>query len=331
MKKAVLWARTNLSINEKGVAAGLALLSTGAIVKYFDLTASSILTLLLLFFTYLLIRKNFSCLDKKINIAAGLVGGVLALLTVLGKTVPIIEHFSKIETFVFLAAYLIGFWIVFTAICRLLFARLASTNLIQEEGTVPTTKHCVLIFFGSAAVILLAWLPFFLSEYPGNLTPDSISQVLQAWDKEQLGNHHPVIHTLFIRFILNIGLELFNGNQTNAVALYCGVQAVILALCFSYLIETLFKFRFKKWCIVLVIAYFASVPYHALYSITLWKDVLFGGIVLILTVILWRVIRWYMTEKTGHPILELILFFVFGFLMCLFRVTDGMHICCWQF
>ncbi len=319
MKKELLGAKINLSKNKKAAAAVLSLLSAVATVGYFGLTASSVFTFVLLFLGCFLIKKSLFCNGQKIKIAAVLVGGVLALLTVLGKVVSIAEQSPGIKGFAFFVVYLSGFWIVFTAICKLLFSRLITVTLTCEEGVYPAKKRCALVFFGSAAVILLAWLPYFLSEYPGNLTPDSNSQLLQALGKEPLSNHHPFIHTLLIRGILNIGLGVFNGNQNSAVALYCGVQAVMLALCFSYLVETLFAFRFKKWCIALVVAYFALVPYHALYSITIWKDVLFGGIVLVLTVVLWRIIKWYKTENTGHPVFELVLFFVFGLLMCLFR------------
>ena len=302
----------------------LALFSSAAGTIYLELKTSNIFSFVLFFAYLVLIRKSFNCTDKKISIVSLVTGCLLAVFMALGKAVAIFDQCDAFASISYLLFFFIGFGIIFSAICNLLFSYARNITLTDENKSPATRKQCAVVFFISVFVILLAWIPYFLSEYPANLTPDSNSQLLQALSKEELSNHHPIIHTLFIRFVVKIGLSVFNNNITDAVALYSVIQAILLAICFSFLAETMYKFRYKNWAIALVVAYFALMPYHALYSITLWKDVLFGGIVLALTVTLWRIIKWYKDKTSGHPISDLILFFVLGLGMCLFR-SNGLY------
>ncbi|MDE6941392.1 MAG: hypothetical protein K2P40_10690, partial [Lachnospiraceae bacterium] len=49
--------------------------------------------------------------------------------------------------------------------------------------------------FLASLICILCWLPYFLYEYPGIMTPDSINQYAQIIGAYELSNHHSVVHT----------------------------------------------------------------------------------------------------------------------------------------
>lgn len=148
---------------------------------------------------------------------------------------------------------------------------------IKIDKPNQTTKKIWLI---SAVVIFLAWLPYFLMYYPGILTPDSLDSVNQSLGVEELKNYHPVMFTLFVKLILKIGL-LF-GDLNFAVGCFSIVQMIIMSTIFGYSVYWLSKKGMPKYILVLTSIFYAVNPVVAMYSITMWKDIVFNGFVLLL-------------------------------------------------
>lgn len=61
-----------------------------------------------------------------------------------------------------------------------------------------------------ALVIWLCWMPYYILYYPGIVLGDSASQIWQSIGEYQLSNHHPVVHTLWIKLCIQIG-SLYGG------------------------------------------------------------------------------------------------------------------------
>lgn len=72
---------------------------------------------------------------------------------------------------------------------------------VKASETVLTRRNIISVFFA----IFCSWLPFFLSFYPGNLSPDSYSSIHQALS-EITSSAHPVLFTLMVRACLKMGL-----------------------------------------------------------------------------------------------------------------------------
>ncbi len=126
----------------------------------------------------------------------------------------------------------------------------------------------------------------FVCKYPGILSYDSIAQVTQILSGEY-SNHNPYYHTLIIRLFMTIGWFLF-GSINAAVATYLTFQIIFMATVFSFSVFTLSQIGAPKWSLLAVTAFFALMPYHIMFSITMWKDVMFGGMVLLCTLFLYR-------------------------------------------
>lgn len=152
----------------------------------------------------------------------------------------------------------------------------------------------------------------FSCQYPGNLSPDSINQVSQILCN-QYSNHHPFYHTQIIRLCYVIGMKIFN-NINAAIALYSVFQILFMAICFSFVSNTLAHLKISIKIQVITIAFYLLMPYHIIYSMTMWKDIMFGGCVLLLITFIFRCIYLIGNVKINYIIL-----IISGLGICLFR------------
>lgn len=170
--------------------------------------------------------------------------------------------------------------------------------------------HFFLICVLCCSAINLFFL--FMAKYPGVLTPDSISQIGQASSGEYT-NHHPFYHTLLIKLIMMFGYSM-TGNINMAVAAYSIFQVILMGCCYSYMLVTLYQICLSAKIIIICALWYILMPFHIMYSFTIWKDVLFGGIVLVFLVSVFRCLL-----RIGNMKLNYFLVFFSGVAMCLFR------------
>lgn len=128
----------------------------------------------------------------------------------------------------------------------------------------------------------------FLCKYPGNLSVDSIDQMNQLITGVYT-NHHPFYHTLIIKILISIGFQLFHEINA-AVAFYSAFSILFIAASFSFAIYTVAELRIPKRIIILLQLFFALMPYHIMYSMTMWKDIFFGASALLYIVFFYRCI-----------------------------------------
>lgn len=217
---------------------------------------------------------------------------------------------------IILSAGGIGFYFLFYYSLYLLFTY-ASAFFLSEEAL--PIRHLPLISFFCC---LLGWLPYFLYEYPGIMTPDSINQLEQVLAMVPYSNHHPWAHTMVIKFFYSIG-RIFTQDMNAALAFYTIFQMGFMAFCAAWLIATLQKLRVKNLLCILVLAFYSLVPYHGVFAVTIWKDILFSGAVLLFTTTLLRLL--FFTDAAGRERLHTIFLYILsGSMMCLFR-TNGWY------
>lgn len=145
------------------------------------------------------------------------------------------------------------------------------------------------------------------------MTPDSLNQFEQVLGLIPYSNHHPWMHTLLIKLIYTIGFRL-TGSMLIALSLYTLFQMCVLAGSVWYFISTLRLFRVKPKICLLITLFYALIPYHAVFSVTIWKDILFAAALLCFSCSMLRFLL-----KKSLPILHLIIFVLTGLMLCLFR------------
>ncbi|MDE7200933.1 MAG: hypothetical protein K2O91_03290 [Lachnospiraceae bacterium] len=169
--------------------------------------------------------------------------------------------------------------LLFTGVGLLLIYYYLSIWFLQTASDLQLTGSgysYAWIPFLTALVCLLCWLPYFLYEYPGVMTPDSINQYAQIIGAYELSNHHSIVHTALVGIFYNTGLSL-TGDPHTGLALYTIAQMLFMAYVAGYVVCTLQKAEVVTPVLILTICFYALMPYNGAYAVTIWKDIPFAG------------------------------------------------------
>ncbi len=246
---------------------------------------------------------------------------LFTLLLVIGNAA--VKDFKDVYTLLFFGKSVqiaLGFFILLAALVLLGFDFVLRQDFVQQAKKTPFLCESRKSFWLTVLVLFSCWLPYFILFSPGILTHDSAKQLAQAMGETPLINHHPIIHTLLITLCLRFGD--FVWNPTFGVVLYSLTQMFLFALCCSYAVRTLSRFQVKNFLRWGVLLYFALLPTNALYSFSMWKDILFGGIALVTIAILFQMAKdpaaFFSSWKRIIPLALLL------FLFCTFR-NNGLY------
>lgn len=222
----------------------------------------------------------------------------------------------------------LGLFFLFFRSLRLLFFYLEKRTLRIESLKNPRTEDQKLPLQMKVllpVILLCCWLPWFLYNFPGVMTPDSISQYSQAMGLTGYSDHHPFAHTLLIKLFLSLGMALFD-NVYAAIACYTVFQMVLMALLLCYCLCVLYRYGAGKKLCFLFLIFYACVPYNGSFAVTMWKDVLFSGFLLLFVLCIYRLLHLYTSGgrlKNQPGLLALLL--ISGLLVCLFR-SNGLYV-----
>lgn len=241
---------------------------------------------------------------------------------------------SRLYRFIILAVVFVGFVTLFYYLLKFLFSYTCnkmnlykflladynpSSYIYIDHPRISAWVSRIISFYknhtalSTFAICLLCWLPYYLYQYPGIMTPDSINQFTQVLGIAPYSNHHPWAHTMLFGLFYHIGYAL-TGNMVAAVSFYTFFQMCLLSGSISYFISTLRSRRIRPFVLLLITAFYALIPYHAVFSVTIWKDIPFAAAVLLFSCTILRLI--YM-ERIRFP--EMAVFIISGTMICLFR------------
>lgn len=175
-------------------------------------------------------------------------------------------------------------------------------NLKEINVNILKLKNKKLIFGVLWGLLVLEYaLVLFGSQYPGELTPDSIGQMTQLLT-HSYSNHHPYYHTQIIHVMISTGFRIF-GEINKAVALYSMFSIVVMASCFMYVVETIYESGKNIKVSLVVFLFYLLMPFHILYSITMWKDIFFGAAVTCFVVSCYRYLKAIGNSKLNIAVL----------------------------
>ncbi len=227
-----------------------------------------------------------------------------------------------------LAIVFIGTFFLILLIYFILIKRIKATNFsavlkdeksLEEKAdeikTADRTRQRITgkkLWLISFIVITLCYLPYFLYEFPGIMTADSLVQYEQVIGARPLFNHHPLIHTMLIKLFYEIGL-LFTTDKVVAISVYTVFQMLFVAICGAAAfirVDRLLgeKYPYAKW---LSLAFYALIPFNAVFAVTIWKDPPFAALTVLFICLIMDREKWKNTDY--------LLFTVLGILFCLFR------------
>lgn len=216
---------------------------------------------------------------------------------------------NKAFRIIYLGCCMVGLFVIFfelTVSAVRYFSQ--EKELFKGEDRRVFSPKILLLYSG---IIFVCMIPFLLLNYPAVMTPDSISQYRQIIGELPLKNHHPWIHTLTFGLFYKLGFAITH-NEIASIAFYTVFQMATISISVGYAIECLYEAGIKKRFRIALLLMFVLYPYNMIYSVTIWKDVLFSIAVLVLTITIFRVSKkWTLRDK--------IIFVVSAFGMCFYR------------
>lgn len=317
-------AGRRFSMAEQAALVLQAYLAAFALCNIGGISPAGILSVLLFAVMLLL----FFC-SRRLILSAALPGGFTPVCAALSALYMIFymasEHKqltggfdSRLFRFAFLLATAAGLFFLFHTCCRALMVLLdARMPSCSARPLAPRQK--LLIF----AALLLCWLPWFLYNYPGVMTPDSISQFSQATGLIPYSSHHSLVHTLLFQLFYRLCSGL-TGSVNAGIAFYIVFQMCTLAAVETCCLSLLSKYGVPRRMLICWFLFWGLIPYNGIYAVTMWKDVLFSAFVLLYAIVLWLLLKEDCHSLRQYRKLYALLF-CSGWLTCMLR-SNGLYV-----
>lgn len=169
-------------------------------------------------------------------------------------------------------------------------------------------------------LLLVVYGICYVSYYPGTFVYDAPPQTYQAFGRDPLNTHHPVLHTILWGICLRLGARLFGGGTAGLVIYSIGQMLTVI--CVSILVVyAVYRLTLHAVAALLVYLYYLLVPMLHILSISLTKDVLFGCFLTLFLLLLYDA-AGRKTEALENPKgvrIRIAGIFLTGLLSCLFR------------
>ena len=150
-----------------------------------------------------------------------------------------------------------------------------SDKIEKNEIEVKERKNGLKVILVTALILLLLWLPYILSFFPGGVFADTIPSISQALGNTQLNNHNPILHTLILKVFFDIA-RVFSGNVIPlGISLYTIAQVVAMLGIATYFVYWLYKKNVSLKYVIFSVLFFGLFHLIPLYAISLWKDTVF--------------------------------------------------------
>lgn len=169
---------------------------------------------------------------------------------------------------------LIGTWIISFIVITLLELIIDKINGKLYKNK-PKSKKSILLFFITLIVLLICWLPYILSYFPGGIFADTINTINQAAGRAGYDNHNPILYALIFKVFIVIGDKIQEGLQLG-IELFSIFQVFVMAEIISFFVYWLYKKGVSKKYLILTIVFFGICRLIPLYAISLWKDTPFS-------------------------------------------------------
>lgn len=161
----------------------------------------------------------------------------------------------------------------------------AHNKLTKRSDHVKVFRGYQIRLFYSA-VIFLCWLPVFLAYYPSVFAYDAEGQLYQVLAHDY-STHHPLLHTLFLGAFFRLG-DKMPGSYSAGMAVHSVVQMILMSGTFGYVLSYLYSKGVSAYLRFVLLLFYAFFPTNSILAISTTKDVLFSALVLIYTILIYR-------------------------------------------
>lgn len=189
----------------------------------------------------------------------------------------------------------IGYFLLFWSCVVCLFHYMDQKNITARK--IPGRYFDLLAKrpFGTAFFTLfIVYIPYMIYSFPGIVSSDTRVQLREAYTAlsgsgSHLRNHHPVLHTLLLRFGTWLGEQLFSSANIGLYLLSLA-QSLLLFAAVAWLIRLLVEKGLSDKIVCLTMLYYVVSPRIRNYVFLLVKDAWFASFLLIYMVQLCRLL-----------------------------------------
>lgn len=288
----------------------------------FEESSYNFLMTCLFFFLYIfyskensLYVKNENRSKKIVNIYSVFLGMVLSVgSTLYPKVYTRGENIFGIKNSILVIISVVGFFFLFRILIMKILKYKVNINKVNSKNCFNKKNFIICM-----VLMIICWIPYFLRYYPAIMTPDSYYSIHYVNEKI-LSDHHTFGHTWFFGFFYLIGKVVFS-NSINAVALYTVVQMIINAFIFTKIIKFMYDRGVNKTLVFLIFLFLSLCPLYGFYSVTLWRDILFGCSFVLLFISLYEFV------ENGYKFTKFNLVnYVIAILFLLFFRNNGIYV-----
>lgn len=220
---------------------------------------------------------------------------------------------SAVLLFLFLLA---AFYLLIPVLDSMMHKGIQWLSAQKEEGEKPARA---LIFWG--ILIFAAWLPYYLSYYPGGIYSDTFNSITYALT-DTLCNRHPLFYNFLIGLAIKFG-ELFGKDLEWSMGLFLAVQMILIEIELLYFLSWMIRHRIMRRmriCVMAFMTFFTLIP---LYAISVWKDTPFA-----MAFLLWFffAVDLFLEVKKGMWRFKSLAGFVAGMFLVAFTRNNGIYV-----
>ena len=274
---------------------------------------TDIFTLLFFGLAFGLLGKSAKAEFKRDKWISVIISGLFTLLYVMGTWQTLTGGLTnKLFLTFYFGCTIAGLFSLFYEVVLFILINSTKVRLFEEKKAFPLKG-----FWITAGILFLCMIPFLLMNFPAVMTPDSLSQYRQVIGAQNYSDHHPWAHTMVFALFYNIGFAITKDIYL-AIAFYTVAQIIMVSVCIAYAWAALYEMGLKKRYCIAGIFLFVICPYNLVYSVTIWKDILFSMSILVLCVTLFRLYEQVKEDQRGS-VRDWIIYGISAFAMCMLR------------
>lgn len=172
-------------------------------------------------------------------------------------------------------------------------------------------------FLTALITLITLYIPYIIAYYPALLVRgDSLNQIRQAYNAEafsyykdlisenvKLTNHHPVMHTLLIKWCMKLGYKI-TGSVNIGLFFYSILQFILVSTVVSLAIKQMMEIGISQKIQLAILIYFVFHPMIQIHMFLMTKDVIDAAFLLTFILFLYRIFV-YKRGKTEYLILTI--------------------------
>lgn len=162
--------------------------------------------------------------------------------------------------------------------CMQLMSRLLDQFMLSGQGMKTSRKLADFwqerTFLKAFLILIIAYLPFLILSYPGNLCWDVIGQIEQVVFDSGYSSHHPLVHTLIVGGMVKLGQICF-GSLEIGLFLYMLLQLAGFGAALAATVWRLKKRGVKGGVLTCIMGIYVLAPVYSNMASTAIKDVPF--------------------------------------------------------